>query len=190
MGKDWYGKGFDYTNQDDYKKKMGALDNHLKMQAWKLDEFQNFTDETFTSLVNQATDVVTAFAVMKKRNLGCFHASMGVLGFNAVARLGIGLATVCSGDVNVKSCSRVLLGLVWGMVEPVSGNAILSSGVRDGSTCSSHGNARALSLSRSQTLSLFEDSFRVSHSHTHMYTHTYTHTNTHTHAHTNTHAHS
>lgn len=147
MGKDWEGKGFDYKNQDDYKKKVGALDNHLKVQAWKLDEFQNFTDETFTSLVNQATDVVTAFAVMKKRNLGCFHASMGVLGFNAVARLGIGLATVCCGDVKVKSCSRVLLGLAWGMIEPVSGNAILSSGVRDGSTCSSHGNALSLALS-------------------------------------------
>lgn len=131
MGKDWDKTGFKEGIDDDYgKAAVGALDNHLKVQAWKLDEFQNFTDETFTSLVNQGTDVVTAFAVMKKRNLGCFHASMGVLGFNAVARLGIGLATVCSSDVKVKSCSRVLLGLVWGMVEPVSGNAILSSGVR------------------------------------------------------------
>lgn len=143
MGKDWGKTGYFEEGDDDASRKaaVGALDNHLKVQAWKLDEFQNFTDETFTSLVNQGTDVVTAFAVMKKRNLGCFHASMGVLGFNAVARLGIGLATVCSSDVEVKSCSRVLLGLVWGMVEPVSGNAILSSGVRDGCTCSTYDNA-------------------------------------------------
>ena len=87
-------------------------------------------DEVFSSIVNQGTDVVSAFAVMKKANPSCFLASMGVLGVNVLARLIIGLATVFSGNVVVKSKCTVAAGLILGMVEPVSGMALLEEGVR------------------------------------------------------------
>ena len=132
MGKDWSVQGF-FKKDDNAgnKQRIAALDGHLKHQMRSLDELQNFADEVFTSVANQSSDVVSAVFIMKGVNNGAyFYASMAVLGTNAVVRLGIGLATVCSGDVRVKSCGRVLLGLVWGMIEPVSGNAILASGVR------------------------------------------------------------
>ena len=85
-------------------------------------------DEVFSSIVNQGTDVVSAFAVMRKANPSCFLASMGVLGVNVLARLIIGLATVFSGNVVVKSKCTVAAGLILGMVEPVSGMALLEGG--------------------------------------------------------------
>ena len=143
MGKDWKKQGFEWTDeakQEAHEKSVGALDNHLKHRLWRLDEFQNFTDEVFTSVVNQATDAVSAIFIMRKADDGerFFHASMGVLAVNAVARLGIGLATVCSGEVRTKDGQgwKVGLGLLWGMIEPVSGNAILASAVsRNTSRC-------------------------------------------------------
>lgn len=122
--KDWKGQGFVGSEQS-----IDALGGHLKHQMRSLDELQNFGDEVFTSVVNQCSDLVTAVFIMKGVNDDCFYASMAVLGTNAVARLGVGLATVCCGDVKMKSCGRVFVGLVWGMIEPVSGNAILASGV-------------------------------------------------------------
>ena len=145
MGKDWKKQGFersDEAKREAHKKSVGALDNHLKHRLWRLDEFQNFTDEVFTSVVNQATDAVSAIFIMRdagtKHGGRFFQASMGVLAVNAVARLGIGLATVCSGEVRTKDGQgwKVGLGLLWGMIEPVSGNAILASAVsRNTSRC-------------------------------------------------------
>jgi hypothetical protein len=100
------------------------------MQLLHLDESQNFADEVFTSIVNQGSDLVTAFTIMKRLSPACFHASMIVLGVNCVVRLVVGLITVGRGEVLCKSCIRVLLGLVFGMIEPVSGNALLASGLQ------------------------------------------------------------
>eukprot|EP00729_Bicosta_minor_P027545 gene27545-2412_t len=129
MGKDWdktgYRKGKDVNEN---LKAITALGSHVKALLYKVDERQNFTDEVFTSVLNQGSDMVSAFAVMYGVNDGCFYASMIVLGINAAVRLVIGLATYCSDDVETKSTCKVVAGLGWGMIEPVSGNAILASG--------------------------------------------------------------
>ena len=129
MGKQWKEQGF--TEDDKGAARVKTLDLHLKMRLLHLDESQNFADEVFTSVVNQGSDLVTAFAIMKGANDGCFYASMIVLGINCVVRLVVGLITARSDQVQTKSCTRVLLGLVLGMIEPVSGNALLASGVSD-----------------------------------------------------------
>ena len=125
MGKDW--KTF---KGDGKLPAFAALTAHLNKRLYRLDESQNFSNEVFDSVLNQASDLVTAFAVMRDVNEGCFYASMAVLAVNALARLIVGLITTCSSDVEITSCCEVITGLVWGMIEPVSGNAILASGVR------------------------------------------------------------
>ena len=132
MGKNWN----TFERDADQAGALAALTAHLDKSLYRLDESQNFVDEVCNSVLNQSSDLVTAFAVMRKINPGCFHASMAVLGTNALARLVIGLVTACSGEVEVESYCKVVTGLVWGMIEPVSGNAILASGVRFPSYCS------------------------------------------------------
>jgi hypothetical protein len=128
MVKQWVDQGF--TGKDNGETRVKALRLNLKMRLLHLDESQNFADEVFTSIVNQGSDLVTAFTIMQRPGtIGCFYASMIVLGVNCVVRLVVGLITACSNDVETKSTTRVLLGLVVGMIEPVSGNALLDSGV-------------------------------------------------------------
>lgn len=129
MGKDWGKTGYEGYDRTENLKAIAALGSHVKALLYKVDERQNFTDEVFTSVLNQGSDMVSAFAVMYGVNDGCFYASMTVLGINAAVRLVIGLATYCSEDVVTKSTCKVVAGLGWGMIEPVSGNAILASGL-------------------------------------------------------------
>jgi hypothetical protein len=130
MGKEW--DGFYEKPKDEREHLVKRLNDRIISRLHHLDESQNFADDVFTSLVNQVSDVVFATTVMRQipQTHHLFVASMVCLGANAVVRLGIGLAAACA--VQVQSFGRLVLGLLWVMIEPVSGGAIIQSSLIPG----------------------------------------------------------
>ena len=63
--KDFLNQGYFSGGEAAMKKKFAALNNHLNLQLFLNDESMNFADEVFTSVVNQLSDLVTAFLIMK-----------------------------------------------------------------------------------------------------------------------------
>ena len=95
-----------------------------------LDSKQNLADDITMSAINQGTDVVTMFTVLKGfRGNALFYASLGTLGFNVAARAILAGRRIFfpPPGVVLDSGLGAFAGALLMLIEPIAGSEVIAA---------------------------------------------------------------
>ena len=119
---------------EDMERDVEDLSARLEEKVSALGATQNKVDDIGASFLNEITDAVFAFTVLRGRRYDLFIAEVAVFAVNAVARVMIALWTSCRSGTELKtglgSKLRFVAALLLGIIEPIVGHELLMTTIQ------------------------------------------------------------